>query len=273
VHRHHVPALRARHGRRVDAQTSIMVGKFQLMQDTGTERIHRLAFQPSVAIVTKNQHDFRTILLHEPGRQGPTDRIGRKILRLDINRAASALDSFQIGQFDLPDLRLPRIGRLGAHDTDAARFHVRHEGDRPELLHWSLNGKGKSPSRRVKPSVTSQLTQGSGRLTRHHHLNIVKRRIGLPVRVDPKGILASMRRGIPSGFRQIQPSDKSNRVVDDHKLLVMRGADRMLPIHLIGEPTVAAPARLGRRHPFTLQSVDHGEVPIEHMDSQLSLTP
>ena len=114
MHRNRFYALVSRHDRRIHAQSTIVVGQFHFVQKLRPQIVHRLALQPAIAMLTEHQDHVRTIMLRQPLRQHPADGLGRKILRLDVDGSACALEGRQIGLFNLASFFQFLVARLSA---------------------------------------------------------------------------------------------------------------------------------------------------------------
>jgi hypothetical protein len=80
---------------------------------------------------------------------------------------------------------------------------------------------GQVPPGSAIPSVSCQLAERTRRVTVDQQLDIVKRRIGVPVRIDTPLVSGTVLRGIPSTAAQIDAANKRNIVVDNDDLLVV----------------------------------------------------
>ena len=122
---------------------------------------------------------------------------------------------------------------------------------------------------RPQPAIAKQIAQRRRGITVHHYLRIVKRPVFFALRCFSVRILRLVLRGVPAILRQVDPAAKSDRVIDDHDLLVLRGTDGVFFVHLKRDARVSLPWQRQDRQPLAFGDIDHRPVPHQHVDPQI----
>jgi hypothetical protein len=107
-----------------------------------------------------------------------------------------------------------------------------------------------------------------------HALDVMKGCVRFPIRVLSIRIFGKMLTRIPTADRQVQTTDKCDRVIDDDDLLVLCRTEGQARIH--AKPDSAGTAR---RKPFSRISLPFGgiqrpwKIPGQDVDAELGTDP
>jgi hypothetical protein len=77
------------------------------------------------------------------------------------------------------------------------------------------------PAARAVPTLPRQITKPSRHLALDQHHDVVKRRIGLAVRIDTARVVWFVGRRVPTPATQVDAADECDAIVDDDQLLVV----------------------------------------------------
>ena len=94
------------------------------------------------------------------------------------------------------------------------------------------------------PSGLGQLRKRRGGFAIHHALDIVKRRIGLAVRIRAVRMAGGVLAGVPAPDRQVEPADERDRPVNDNDLLVLGRTKRKAGVETEAKPVQCARCEL-----------------------------
>ena len=131
-----------------------------------------------------------------------------------------------------------------------------------------LFGRTRLASRDAPPTVTHELAQCRSDRAGRRDLNVVMGWQKSAVEVDASKVLRPMFRRVPASLGQIEATDECDGIVNDDNLAVMGSADGMISIHMKMHPGVALPPRSEERQYFTLQRVNHREIPCQNMNME-----
>src|SRR5690349_22966176 len=95
------------------------------------------------------------------------------------------------------------------------------------------------------------------------------RRWNDPIGIDPSDVVRPMLRRIPSSSSQIQPADEGNGIVDHDDFRMMRGAHRVVAVHMEMHPRMTFPAGTKKWQHFALEGENHREIPDQDVDLQI----
>ena len=103
----------------------------------------------------------------------------------------------------------------------------------------------------------------------HHHLHVVERGVWFAVRVDTTFVVRQVCRRVPPPLAQVHSSRECDAIIYDHELLVLRRADRVLPIQGKMHAVVGRPLQSVVRKELPFHRVDHREVPAEDINLEV----
>ena len=123
--------------------------------------------------------------------------------------------------------------------------------------------------RGTTPAVAQQIAQRARGRTFDRHHDVVERRVR---RAGHHAVLILRRvlARVPAARRQIDAAAESDRVVDDHDLLMVRAAGRVRVVVAKADPAVRLPRQAIQRRPLAVEPEDHGKVPDQDVDLQLA---
>jgi hypothetical protein len=90
-----------------------------------------------------------------------------------------------------------------------------------------------------------------------------------PSGVDPSDVVKPMLGRIPSSSGQIQPADEGDGIIDHNDFRMMRGAQRVVAVHMEMHARMPSPTRTKKRKRFALERENHREIPDQDMDLQI----
>ena len=172
---------------------------------------------------------------------------------------------------DLGDRGAPGERGLGARyrNVDVARGG--NDAGGPQRRRVTRHRLRRPRTGRAMPALAREIAERGRAVARHHHADVVERRIGLAAMIDAPWVGDAVRARIPAAAREIIAAHERKRVVDDDHLLMMRRADRMAVVEAEGKAAVRAPVELVDRQPLAFHRVEHREVPRQHVAVQVGL--
>ena len=99
-------------------------------------------------------------------------------------------------------------------------------------------------------------------------MDVVKRAIGILIRIDSLGIVGAMIAIIPTARAEVESPEKRYRTVYDGKLLMMASAKTVTGIKAELEPFVGCPIEVPLLKPFPFEPVNRAKIPGENIYSQ-----
>ena len=96
----------------------------------------------------------------------------------------------------------------------------------------------------------------------------MERPVGLAGGIDALRMLDRMLGRVPAPDRHVEAAGKRDRIVDDHQLLVLRGAERHRVVEGEADPAGGAPSERDVRKQLALVGVEDGVVPQQQAHDQ-----
>src|SRR5215831_9424548 len=129
----------------------------------------------------------------------------------------------------------------------------------------------KTPAARSAPMILDDLTQGVGGRAIDHELNVMRRRIGTLISIDPSRIVGNMIRRIPTTIGDVEPAGKCQRIVHHDDFLMMRRAQGMAAVEKKMNSSVGSPGMSIERHDLPIRRVNHREIPEQNVNVELAV--
>ena len=96
----------------------------------------------------------------------------------------------------------------------------------------------------------------------------------MPIRVDTPDVVGPMLGCVPSSSGEIEAADEGDGVIDYDDFRMMRGANRVIAVHVKMEPWVSRPTGTEERQHFTIEGEDHREIPNQdNQDMDVQIRP
>ena len=267
----HIDVLALLRNRRVEPEPVVHVGPADDLQHPGARGAHRLFREPALGGPRVEHDDIGAVGLAQPLGDRLGDPAAGEVLALHVDRAAGRGDRRQPQQLDLVHQVLAVVLGAGAGDRDV---DVGEQG--LDLLGPALPLLGDLleplPGAALPPLASEfgdRMSGGPG-----HHAGRVVPRPGRPAlgasgcRTTSVRVAVGVVGGVPAVRGDVDAADEGQAVVDDHDLLVMRSADRVVGVDGEGEPVGTAPVEQHDRLQTPAERAQHAEVPLEDADLQ-----
>ena len=166
-------------------------------------------------------------------------RLGREVLRLDVDQALGSQDGALEQRLNLAD-DLPARGPLGAADghaltperqperADLALRRVRSRRRRARVTVARRFGPGQRRRGREAsghaPAVQEHLLERTYHRTLERHLDVMERLVRAPVDVDTRRIVLGVVARVPTRVTEIEAAEEGDGAVDDDELLMVTAA-------------------------------------------------
>ena len=253
----------------IDAQPIVLVRAAKPGDESGAQHVHRRALQPAAGVKRQNQHHLRTFGLAQPGGEGLSDPPRCQVLVLGVDPAPGRGDAVEIEPLDLPDLGHAVVRGAGACDGHIDVDGLRIDAGGPGQVAFH-RARCQSLARREPPALAREITERGSGFAGHDHLHVVKGSVTFAVRIDPARVVGQVLRAVPAAVRRVEPPCERDAVVDDHDLLMLARAERMVIVEAQLQSAVMLELEPVDRQPLPLERVQHRPVPVQHAHLQAS---